>query len=496
MASLGGGVGVAPRNVLFIGVDQMRADVVGPGKTVPALTPRLDALFEESAYFTRAYSSCPLCTPARASMLTGDYAFRHGMGTNCDMYHALAKELAAPERLLHHELLAAGYRCGFVGKWHVGVEKGPGAYGFEGMDLSGYGNVTRTEGFRAYLAREGLDYTVEPTLFFNADNQTMGAGRWKGPVASTPAHYLVEETIALLSRFADGGAPFFATVQFWDPHAPHLVTDEFYGLTDRPSLRPWANFADDLAGKPRRVKRERDDFYRRHPRTEAEVVEYIGLYCDHLAMLDQEIGRLLDFLDESGLAEDTLLVFTSDHGDMTGAHGGLIDKGLLYEEAIKIPLLLRHGDIAPGPRAALATNMDIMPTVLAALGVSHGPRDGADLTPALADPSAAIRAHLLLEFHGLRFLCSQRALISQDELKFIFSPGDHDELYDLAADPFEMRNLWEDPAAADRLAAMREAMIAETACFGDPLRDCVAKFNGRWRTGSGQFDATSAYLKG
>ncbi len=486
---------MAPRNVLLVGVDQMRADVAGPGKAVPALTPNLDALYAESAHFPRAYASCPLCTPSRASLFTGDYAFRHGMGTNCDMYHVLAAELADPSRLMHHGLREAGMRCGFVGKWHVGTERGPGAYGFEGMDLAGYGNITRTAGFRDYLARNGLSYTVEPTLCFNPDGQTMSAGHWRGPIASTPAHYLVEETMALLSGYAEADAPFFATVQFWDPHAPHLVTDEYYGITDRKALTPWPNFADDLAGKPRRVRRERDDFYRLHPRTESEAVEYIGLYCDHMAMLDAEIGRLLAWLDASGLAEDTLVVFTSDHGDMTGAHGGLIDKGLLYEEAVRIPLLFRHRDIAPGPRAGLALNMDIMPTVLAALGIGHAPRDGGDLSPALADPAARIRTRALLEFHGLRFLYSQRALIDEAGTKFIFSPGDYDELYDLAADPDELHNLADLPAAADRLAAMRQAMIEETARFGDPLRDCLAKFNGQWQTGSGQFDATSAYLK-
>ncbi len=483
------------RNILLIGVDQMRSDVSGPDKSVPAHTPVLDRLYTESVRFERAYSTCPLCSPARASMLTGDYAFRHGMGTNCDMYHSLAEELASPERLLHHNLLDAGYRCGFVGKWHVGASTGPADFGFEGLSLPGYGNITKSQPYRDYLAANGLDYTVEPTLFFNHDEQTMAAGRWRGPVASTPAHFLTDRTIAMLTDFAASGRPFFATVQYWDPHAPHLVPDEYYGLTDRKALAPWPSFVDDLSGKPRRLKRERDDFYRLHPRTPDEVIEYIGLYCDHMAMLDAQIGRLLDGLSAQGLADDTLVVFTSDHGDMTGSHGGLIDKGLLYEEAIRIPLLFRHADFAAGTSTALASNMDILPTVLSLIGVEHGPRDGTDLTPYLRDPTTLGREHLLVEYHGLRFLYSQRALIAADGWKFIFTPGDYDELYDLTADRPEMVNLAEAPEAAFRLAALRAAMVAETARLGDPLRDCVAKFNGQWRTGSGQFDATAAYLK-
>ena len=96
------------KNLLFIGVDQLRHDVVGPDKTVPTDTPNMDALIAGGVSFARTYATSPLCTPSRASMFTGDYAFRHGMGTNCDMYHALGTELAEPDRLLHTQLLDSG----------------------------------------------------------------------------------------------------------------------------------------------------------------------------------------------------------------------------------------------------------------------------------------------------------------------------------------------------------------------------------------------------
>lgn len=480
------------RNVLLIGVDQMRSDVAGPGKTVPAVTPHLDRLYAESANFTRAYSSCPLCSPARASMFTGDYAFKHGMGTNCDMYHSLSTELIDPSRLLHLRLQEAGIRTGFIGKWHVGTTLGPGAFGFDGMDLAGYGNVSMSPDFLAYLDRESLSYSVEPTIFLNPDRQTMLAGAWQGPAASTPSHYLTNRTIEILSDYAEAGDPFFATVQYWDPHQPHLVADEFRGITDRTAIRAWCNFNDDLSSKPRRVARERDDFYRLHPRSEDDVVSYIAQYCDHMAQLDAEIGRLLDWIEAAGLADNTLVIFTSDHGDMTGAHGGLIDKGLLYEEAIRIPLLFRHGSISAGNRAELATNMDIMPSVLDLVGLDVPDRHGKSLSPELKGESGAGRHNLLVEYHGLRFLYSQRALIRRDGMKFIFTPGDFDELYDLSDDPGETRNLVSELPNASVLAEMRSLLMAETARLDDPLRDCVAKFNGVWDTGSGQFDATKA----
>ncbi|MBB4184227.1 arylsulfatase A-like enzyme [Sinorhizobium terangae] len=236
------------------------------------------------------------------------------------MYHALARELARLERLMHNDLRRAVFRCGFVGKWHVGVEKGPGDYGFEGNAPAGYGNIVKTKAFKDYLSSNNLSYRIEPELYFNPDQQTMAASRWSGPQASTPCYFLTDQIIGMLQDLAGGSDPFFATVQYWDPHGPHLISDEFYGVTDRTKIAPWSNFSDDLSAS-RGALSASDDFYRNHPRTKEELVGYIGYYCDLMTMLDHEIGRLLDYVDRSGLAKDTLVVFTSDRGDMTGAHG-------------------------------------------------------------------------------------------------------------------------------------------------------------------------------
>ena len=146
----------------------------------------------------------------------------------------------------------------------------------------------------------------------------------------------------MLESLSQSERPFLVSLQYWDPHGPHLIPDEFWRHTDREKLTVWDNFRDDLSGKAARVRRERDDFYRLHPRTEDEVIEYLGLYCDHVALLDSQIGRLMEYVTSRGLIEDTLIVFTSDHGDMTGAHGGLVDKGLPYEEAMRVPLVFSH----------------------------------------------------------------------------------------------------------------------------------------------------------
>ncbi|MCK4899369.1 MAG: sulfatase-like hydrolase/transferase, partial [Anaerolineales bacterium] len=175
-------------NILWIGVDQMRADSLTNSQVQ---TPHLDLLAQEGVQFQRAYSPSSLCTPSRGSMFTGLYAFNHGMGTNCDMYHALARELPHPEQLLHTHLLDLGYRCGFTGKWHVGTELGPVDYGFEGMNIPGYGDLRRDEGYQEYLHDNGLSYgSIKNPIYANHDQRTLIAGEWNGPLESTPTYYL------------------------------------------------------------------------------------------------------------------------------------------------------------------------------------------------------------------------------------------------------------------------------------------------------------------
>jgi arylsulfatase A-like enzyme len=483
-------------NILWIGLDQIRADTLQQKPEKVCCTPNMDSLSKSGVSFTRAYTPCSLCSPARASMFTGRYAFIHGMGTNCDMYHSLASELQDPDMLLHTHFQEAGYRCGYAGKWHVGTEKGPRDYGFEGMNLSGYGNIMKDPGFQAYLADNGLSHTPEPMHYLNPGKQTLIGGRWGGPVESTPAHYLANYTMGMMDEFSQKGTPFFITCQFWGPHGPHMPSDEFYQLHDRSKLEPWKSLREDMTRKPRRIERELQSFFRNHPRTWEEAREIVGLYYDSAAMLDYEIGRLLDYLEDHDLARNTIVVLSADHGDMTGAHGGMMDKGLLYEEAHHIPLIITwKGSIVPGVSEDLAMNMDIMPTLmdLADIPVPEG-LDGMSLKDALNRKSGrTIRNDLYLEFHGLRFLYSQRAVITSDGWKYIFTPGDFDEVYNLENDPDEMDNLIDSPFYSEKVKELQERIREAAAVYQDPLRDCVSKFFGIWQTGSRQVDASKFY---
>jgi choline-sulfatase len=479
-------------NILWIGVDQLRYDTPGCNGNKLCQTPNLDRLAAAGVCFDRAYTPSSLCTPARTSMLTGAYAFAHGMITNCDMYHAPVAELPRPETLLHHRLAQAGYSCGWIGKGHIGTHRGPTDYGFDGFSPPGYGDIRRDPGFLDYLRQRGLSSTVRDPIYANPGDQTCVAGIWDGPVESTPEYYLAERTNELLDQYAANGRPFFLSCQFWGPHQPHLPSRDFAGLHDRAAIAPWPNFADDERGKPAMVRRIHRDFYRALPRDWEGWREIVGRYYDCTAMLDAQIGRLLDRLDALGLADNTLVVFTTDHGDMAGSHGGANDKGLMYEEAHHIPLIVAAPGLAPrGARSdALVYNMDILPTLLDALGLPADAPHARSFLPALRQPDAPAREEVYLEFHGIRFLYSQRALVTEDGWKYIFTPGDTDEVHDLNTDPAELRNRIEDPACAERVAALRQRLMAAALQARDPLAPCVCKYFGYWKLNPGQIDAT------
>lgn len=490
-------------NILWIGVDQMRADALGCNGNPICQTPYLDQLASEGINFQRAYTPSSLCTPARASMFTGLYAFKHGMGTNCDLYHSLAAELPNPEQLLHKRLLETGYRCGYTGKWHVGTELGPVDYGFEGMNIPGYGDLRQIPAYRAYLRENNL--TVGPIknpIFGNHKEKTLIAGEFDGPIESTTTHFLTNSTIDLLDVFAESsaktGQPFFLTCQYLAPHGPYLPPHEYVGRHDRDSIPEWVNFQDDYAGKPRSINRFRRDFHPDLPNDWASWQEIVGLAYDFNTMVDAEIGRILAHLDQLGLANETIVFFTSDHGDMTGSHGGLLDKGFMYEEAHRIPLIVR----LPGSttrevvREELVYNMDIMPTILDLVDQDLGDKvDGRSLRPYLNDdlPSEKGRDAIYLEFHGIRCLHTQRGLIGRDGLKYIFNPVDEDELYDLTSDPGELQNVLDDPRYAAQRAALRQRIVRAAAEAQDPVQNYMAKLFGDYNNLAAQPDPSMMY---
>lgn len=453
-------------NILLILTDQQRYDTLGVNGSKICLTPHLDSLAKRGVRFTQAYSVTGLCSPARASILTGLYPHKHGMLNNCDMFQAVKKELSEEEVVISDPLRRAGYKCVYVGKWHVGARKGPYSYGFEGMNEPGYGRRYDPPGYQEYLKKRDLKKGKMKGALRGWETRRVIAGNYTGSVETSVPYFLADYTIEKLSELSRGKDPFFLICSFWGPHAPYFPPEPYASMYDPLKIPEWGNFRDDFTKKPRAHRRYRDCFQGENnpPFSWKEWRIAVAKYFGEVTLIDDQIGRVLNALDELNLDRDTVVIFTSDHGDLTGAHGGMKDKGpIMCEEVYHIPFIVRWPKVAKegGECSQFISNMDLAPTILEIAGVrSPGQMDGRGFVPVLKNPDLPWRQELFAEFHGHRFFISQR-MVRFKQYKYIFNACDIDELYDLERDPRELDNQIDDPALSGVVEEMRQRLIQE-----------------------------------
>ena len=456
---------MTPANLLVIHTDQQRIDTVGAYSSPICQTPYLDRFAETSNVFDQAYTVCALCSPARASIYTGLYPNHHGMERN-------EIEFRDDARLISQDFRKAGYQCGFVGKWHCGVEKLPRDFGFDGMSVPGYGNCRNTPEYLAYLERSGLEAPVVGAERAGWFNNTVLMGRMSGPIEVSVPYFLAEETIAMMRRYRDSGQPFLIVLNFWGPHAPYLPSEPYASMYDPAAIPPWPNFDDTFEGKPVAHRRYRDAFYGEgNPRRSwDEWSRWVARYYGFTTQIDAQIGRVLEALDELGLNNSTGVLISTDHGEHAGAHGGVHDKEMLmYQETYHIPFMLRlPGQVTSQRIKQPITNVDIAPTLLDMAGIeAEHNLDGLSLLPLVRGESQPQREpDVLCMFNGHHILYQSR-MVTDGQMKYIFNPTDRDELYDLRADPHELRNEIDNPAFAATRSALRDRMGEHLSRIGD-----------------------------
>ena len=450
-------------NILFLMTDHTNAQAAAPG--TQCLTPNLNALAAEGTRFGRCYTPNAICSPARASLMTGTYPSTHGMW---DCTHTQHKEwVDVREHLTYwsQTLEAAGYSTGYFGKWHVEQSKQLERFGWHEYDVRcGSARPKPTPGTQVVVPKDGY-----PDYVLCAEGQADGG---------TSAHPAFEKGIDFIRRNARAGRPFCCFVSASEPHDPYIPPKPFLDRYDIPNVRLSPTLRDELTGKPEVLKRMRDVW---QGLTDDDWRRVSACYWAVITYLDHEVGRILHVLRETGADRDTVVVFTSDHGDMLGGHG-LATKGVgtAYEEVYNIPLLIR----APGMQAGkeesstLTSLVDLGPTLLDLAGVDPLPEcHGKSLRPVLAgdaDPSQWHDAYA--EFFGQRFVYTQR-IVWHDPWKYVFSPGGIDELYNLAEDPHERRNLAREPGRRGVLLDMTKRMWTKMEQIGD-----VSLFNTHYAT--------------
>jgi N-acetylglucosamine-6-sulfatase len=430
----------APRNVILILSDDHRYDFMGFHPNAPEWleTPALDRLAAGGAHIQNAFVTTALCSPSRASILTGQYAHRHGVVDNTS---AIPKGTVFFPELLQK----AGYRTAYIGKWHMGED--------EESDRP-------RPGFDHWISFRGQGVYQDPILNINGERRQM-KGYTTGLLTDSAIEWLKQQDAA--------GRPFFLYLSHKAVHAEFVPSPQHegrYAKVPIPYPETMADTVENYRGKPDWVKEQRNSWhgvdFMYHGQFDFDT--FYRRYAETLLGLDEGVGRVLEAVQQSGLAEGTLILYMGDNGFMLGEHG-LIDKRNAYEESIRVPMLAYSpGWIAPGSKiATLLRNIDIAPTILDLAGVrSERQMDGRSVVPALRGQSMPADEFLYEYYWEYAFPQTPTTFaLRSDQYKFVFYHGiwDTQELYDLQADPRERRNLVNAPEHKQRVEQMRARLF-------------------------------------
>jgi N-acetylglucosamine-6-sulfatase len=442
-----------PLNIVFILSDDHRWDWLGFMPEAPRFleTPNLDRLAKEGAHLRNAFVSTSLCSPSRASILTGQYMHHHRVVDN-------QRPEPAGIRFFPEYLRAAGYETAFFGKWHMGHDSDEPRKGFD-----------HWAGFR------GQGEYFDTTLNVNGTRK-----QFKG--YSTD----VLTDLALEWMRARGGKPFFVYLSFKAPHFPFEPAPRHRGRYDKAPVRyppTMANTEENYATQPRWVRERR---YGIHGVDHMETGRFdndpvpsfedlFRRYSEAVHSTDENVGRVLKQLDDAGLRDSTLVVYMGDNGFALGEHG-FYDKRDAFETSIRVPLLARApGRIQPGAVVKqMVQNIDIAPTLLEAAGVAQPaktPRmDGRSFWPLLQGRDVPWRDHILYEYHWeWNFPATPTTFaIRTDRWKYIYYHGlwDKDSFHDLQTDPHERHNLIAVPSYQEQIAKLKKQMFDELGKSG------------------------------
>lgn len=453
----------ATPNILMIVTDQERFDVLGCNGSSVCETPVLDELALRGVRFENAFTPTALCSPARGSLFTGLYPHAHGVLNNTHDSPAIAHELDKTHATTASLLKEVGYRLGYVGKWHLGRELGPDQHGFDD-----------DRAIRYDVALAEVDRPLQNPHRVHVGRESMTiAGVDPASAPNTDTALNTDAAIELLKTYASIDEPFMLRVDYEGPHHPYMPPEPFASLYDPTTITPWHNFVDDDPNKPaahHRLFSQRGSV----GMTWEQWQPIIALYYGFVTFIDSEIGRLLSAVADLGLDGETVVIHTSDHGDMTGSHGGHFNKGpIMYEELYHVPLIIAdpRSDQNGATSSALVSTIDLMPTVVELGGTEVPDCHGTSLTQFLTEPDVddPSRDAIFAEYHGEEWGLYSQRMVRTATKKYVYSPHGTDELYDLTNDPHELRNVIDRPEAQGTLFALQSRLVLWMLETDDPL---------------------------
>ncbi len=469
-------------NILWICSDQQRWDTLGCYGNDFVETPHLDRLAREGTLFEHAYCQSPVCTPSRASFLTG----RYPRTTRCRQNGV---DIPPDEVLVTRMLADAGYACGLSGKLHLSachpsvcrtmerrIEDGYDEFHWSHHSGPGWGEANE---YWAWLAAQGAEFRTPP----HPDCRHVHLGM---PEELHQTTWCAEKACQFMRERAQDGQPWLFSVNVYDPHSafdpPSSRLQRYLDHLDSIPLPAYVE--GELAAKPPYQSvdhlgahgQQHDPAPNRLSASEHRMIR--AAYWAMCDLIDAQVGRMLEVLRETGQRENTIVIFQSDHGEMLGDHGLYLKGPYFYEQAVHVPLIISLCDTVRSQRStALVELTDLAPTLLDAVGMDRHPgMQGRSLWPLLRGqaPAGRHRDDVYCEYYNAMPWhtdpTAQLTMLRDHRHKIVV---DHShsagELYDLEADPGEHRNLWDDPASVETRADLLLRLCNRMAWTVDPL---------------------------
>lgn len=499
------------KNIIFICTDQHRQDSLkcyNPGTLCK--TPNLDEIAGHSVVFDNAYTSCPVCSPARSSMQTGLYPSKTGMETNIYQTGARTHELQDASFLLSRRLETIDYQLGYTGKWHLGVGKDKtssqegqplleiqkkgfmesGAYtnygtlptdvGYVGDDFPGHGcGGWGYPQFNNYLKENNLELEIVNKKYGERPGDHSTTGEILSPIETTIEYYLVERAKKIIDGFLEEDKPFFFNLNFWGPHEPFFAPTQYLDMYRDMEIPKWESFEEDITDAPKIYE------LIRRPELDWEFFQNtLRHYYACITHIDNQIGRLVKFLKEKGVYDDTVIIFSADHGDNQGCHGKLENKSYsMYDDTTKVPMIIKPAikDYQGYIHNALVGTCDIYSTILDIASYipqdEYGFGDGRPLTPFIEDKNTPWSDEIVTEGMGAFSIVVTQRMYRKGNYKYVFNGGDKDQLFDLTNDKYELNNLIDNEEYKDTLYNLRNSFADWMADHNDIIRDSFCKIN-------------------
>ncbi len=444
-------------NILFLFSDQHRADTMGCAGHPVVRTPNLDRLAAGGTRFERAYAAAPICGPCRSAMLTGRTVANCGALTHGHLH----RDMGLPT--MGTLFRDAGYATGAFGKVHAAGENDDRDLGFDERALRIYtpmkNDYQHTIGLEkfwqycSYLPQYKPHPDAKRRHDYNLNNEPIQLEE-----ELILDHMTADRSIAFLKKHRD--EPFFLWVGLEKPHNEMYAPKRFHDLYDPARMELPQNRNFDRSRLPDTI-RDNPSFPIADGLTDDQMRHATAAYLANVSYMDEQVGRVLDALDELGLSDNTLVVYATDHGENLFSHQ-MVQKLCFFEEAVRVPLILRIPGVtgAGTTRTPFASLLDLLPTFCEACGIT--PPDGLDgksLLPAITD-NAHLRDEVFSEFY--EYGVAER-MIRTERWKYVHSHGDLHQLYDLEHDPHENVNLIDDPAYADICRELDERLCRDWA---------------------------------